>query len=51
MEPLYNCSVKHYADNQTLLHITGSRETVINTALRVILDSAPNWNSPNTPGF
>lgn len=34
-----------------LLTITGKRDTVIEAALRVILDSAPSWDKGEPPAF
>lgn len=44
MESLYSVQVESMNDHRLLLNITGKRETVINAAMRVILDSAPRWN-------
>lgn len=41
---LYRLNVELVPNRQHLINITGSRETVIDVALRVILDSAPAWN-------
>lgn len=48
-EKIYN--VRVLCQNQLLLHITGERQTVIETALRVCLDSAKPWNARMNPMF
>lgn len=41
---LYRMEVSHAPSRRQLVSITGSRETVLDVALRVMLDSAPLWN-------
>lgn len=41
---LYYMSVTHPASGQQLIMVTGTRETVLDMALRVMLDSAPRWS-------
>ncbi len=42
-EPLYFLTVEIVQNGQQLIAITGSRDTVLEAALRVILDAAPSW--------
>ncbi len=42
-EPLYFLTVETVQNRQQLIAITGSRDTVLDAALRVILDAAPSW--------
>lgn len=44
-EPLYVVSVEDMRSRGELLRMTGSRDVVIETALRVIVDCAPTWNA------
>lgn len=48
-ESLY--SVRVYTYREQLLQMVGSRETVVEAALRVILDSAPPWQAGPRGGF
>lgn len=41
---LYILTVSSNFDRRQLLNITGSRHTIIDAALRVILDCAPAWD-------
>jgi hypothetical protein len=52
-EPLYHATVEAVFNRQRLIMLTGSRETVLDAALRVMLDCAPAWHEPNaiTPMF
>ncbi len=44
-EPLYSIRVEsNGANRQTLLQITGARDTVLDAAVRVMLDCTPAWN-------
>ena len=46
-EPLYSVQVNG-PDRGLLIQVTGRRETVIEAALNVILDSAPYWDESHT---
>lgn len=46
-EPLYNVRVESNHDHGLLLQVVGKRETVLDAALRVCLDSAPTWDTRN----
>ena len=50
-EDLYVLRVETIAEHRQLLQITGTRETVIEVALRVMLDSAGPWNARLRPMF
>ena len=50
-EDLYVLRVETVAGRQQLLQITGTRGTVIEVALRVMLDSAEPWNARFRPMF
>jgi hypothetical protein len=46
IEPLYYMRVETM-NRRTLVHITGTRETVLDVALRVVLDNAESLSHPN----
>lgn len=50
-DDLYNLQVESTLHHQQLLSIIGARETVIDAALRVILDCAPEWKEGFRPMF
>ena len=52
-EPLYSVTVESPLSHQRLLQVSGERATVIEMALRVILDHAPDsWRTGfGTPAF
>ena len=42
-EPLYYLTVSSEVNGVQLIAVTGQRDTVIDAALRVIIDAAPQW--------
>lgn len=48
---LYTMAVTSNVNGEQLVAITGSRETVLDVALRVMLDAAPRWDDPRAPRY
>lgn len=50
-EALYSLSVESVQNRRQLVQMVGSRETLLEVAVRVMLDCSPAWDQPMTPTF
>lgn len=50
-DDLYTMRVSSNVNGEQLVAITGSRETVLDVALRVMLDAAPRWDDMSAPRY
>jgi hypothetical protein len=48
---IYRMEVTHTASRQQLVTIAAERETVLDVALRVMLDAAPLWSEGEHAGY